>query len=713
MSGARWQPPLVSPIEPNGHRWTDWLFSFFWLRLAFFLSVVHERIPGLFANGRHPLEYMDDHAFFSFDASNTLTVQRYHQLPAWNPYWCGGTVGIAGPEDNFFGADILLRLLFDVGIARHMLAIVGLLLAAEGTYRLARSMGSSGLASTGAALIYMINSTVYPLWLGNGFLNFVLGFGLLPWVLWCFIQGIERPGYRYLGGFFFAWIFVHAGTYPAPYTLLTIGFLTISLAILMRNEGERAWAKPFVSAIVLGAVFLVLAQAKFLPLVMFLKQFSRTWLPIEQLPAGTILGVFSAAHVPLLILAGLAPLTRDRWAVVCALGAGLFFVVSMGDFDPLSPYHLLKQLPLFKQLRTPERHVILVLLFLACGAARFVTVLEDTVARFVSWLFGVDSVGELPAPIRVTSVLAGTLAVALAIGPRYTQMLKDATTQFASVAFTFEPPRHMGGEFRQHRGNRRDGHIFPAINAGSIACITGIPVTQSRLLRGDLAQEEYPLDPALATVRRVRWTPNEIELDVQARRATRVLINQNHHKYWRSSVGAVVSHQGLLAIDVPAGRHRVRLRYVDRPMQIGIAISLLGLAWLSVVAAAYARRRWRKLRATFASPASPSGGKPPLVAVAVAEEPKEPEEPPSPTDVASGPDQVSAVDDADVAVIDEPRIESAGSPAAEQGETIVASRDEEADSESIAVEPPRSPSAETPSGETTPPATPPREDHDE
>lgn len=640
MSSPSTQPPLVSSIEPTALRWTDWLFSFFWLRIAFFLGVVHERIPGLFANGRNPMEYMDDHSHYSFDAVNALTVKQYHQLPAWNPYWCGGTAGIAEPENAFFGPDLVLRLLFDVGIARHLLAILGLVLAAEGTYRLARSMGSSGLASVGAALIYMLNSTVYPLWLGNGFLNFVMGFGLMPFVLWCLLQGIERPGYRYLGGFFFAWIFVHAGTYPAPYTLLAVGFLTVSLSFMMRNDGKGAWAKPFASAIVLGVVFLVLAQAKFLPLVMFLKQSSRVWLPIEQLPAGSVLGFFTQVHVPLLVLAALAPLTRDRWAVLCMCGAGLFFVISMGDFDPLSPYHLLKQLPLFKQLRTPERHIIVVMLFLTCGAARLVTQIEDGVARFVAWMFSVDGPRKLPLPIRATAALVGTLAVAAVFGPRHTQMLKEASAQFSNVVFTFEPPRHMNGEFRQHRGNRRDMHVFSAINAGSLACITGIAVTQSRLLRGDLAQEEYPLDPALATVRRVRWTPNEIELDVEARRATRVLINQNHHKYWRSSVGAVVSHQGLLAIDVPAGRHRVKLRFVDRWLQLGIAVSLLGVAWLSVVTAAFIARRLRALRAVFAGLFAPSSPAAPPVVPAPSPEPVAPIEnaealePPSPSATA-------------------------------------------------------------------------------
>ncbi len=123
---------------------------------------------------------------------------------------------------------------------------------------------------------------------------------------------------------------------------------------------------------------------------------------------------------------------------------------------------------------------------------------------------------------------------------------------------------------------------------------TGIPVPQSPLLRADLAHEEYPLDPSLATVRRVRWTPNEITLEVDARRPTRVLINQNHDRHWRSSVGVVVSHQGLLAVDVPAGRNTVVVKFVDRALQLSLLASALTLLALLAM---YAVHVWRSLRA--------------------------------------------------------------------------------------------------------------------
>jgi hypothetical protein len=612
MSSPRTDNPLVSPVGPHGARWTDWLFSFMWLRFALYIAVIHELMPTLFQNSRNLLEYMDEHQFYAWELANKITVLRYHQLPAWNPFWCGGTLGVAAPEDIFFAPDNLLRLFFDVGIARHLSVILGMALGAEGTFRLARASGSSGLASLGAALIFGLN-TAFPLWVGNGFFNFIVGFGLMPWVGWCLVMGMEKPAYRYLGGFFLAWIFLSAGTYPAPYTVMLVGFLTFALAAMSARDGASGWVKPFESATVLGVIFALLACAKFIPLMLFLRQFSRTWNPIESFGAPAIFGNFTAVHIPLLILAGLAPLTRDRWAVVFTLGAGFFFVMAMGDFDPMSPYHIVKQLPLFKQLRSPERHIVVVFLFLALGAARTITVIEDAVPRLVSLAFGARSFADLPKPLRFLAVGLGTAFVALAFGPKYAQMVKESGPSYAFVQFSYEAPRTYEQPFRQHRGNRRDGHAFPAMNMGSIYCITGIPVPESRALRGDLEQEEYPLDPQLATVRRVSWSPNVIVLDVDARRATRVIVNQNHHVHWRPSVGRLVSHQGLLAVDVPAGRHRLELRFVDRALQASITVSLVTLLALLVVALAYFARWARAMIAPFLPERPPAGGEPDAV----------------------------------------------------------------------------------------------------
>jgi tetratricopeptide (TPR) repeat protein len=88
-------------------------------------------------------------------------------------------------------------------------------------------------------------------------------------------------------------------------------------------------------------------------------------------------------------------------------------------------------------------------------------------------------------------------------------------------------------------------------------------------------------------VRITRFTPNVIELQVVSTRSTAVVINQNFHPRWRSSRGAVTSHQGLLSVTgLPGGPpYTVALGYRSPTFLVGLALSIAsvaGVLWLAV-----------------------------------------------------------------------------------------------------------------------------------
>jgi hypothetical protein len=119
---------------------------------------------------------------------------------------------------------------------------------------------------------------------------------------------------------------------------------------------------------------------------------------------------------------------------------------------------------------------------------------------------------------------------------------------------------------------------YPPIDRGSLSCWEAYPVPMSPHLRSDLAQEEYLADADAGTVTRTHFSPNKLELAVTAKRATRVLINQNYHPGWKTNLGKVVSHEGLLAVDVPAGEHALTLTFRPRSFVFGVLVSLSALA---------------------------------------------------------------------------------------------------------------------------------------
>jgi hypothetical protein len=227
-------------------------------------------------------------------------------------------------------------------------------------------------------------------------------------------------------------------------------------------------------------------------------------------------------------------------------------------------------------------------MFLALGASRGITLLEDLLPaaldgayrRVVAFVKGRGHAAKLaadpPRELRWSAVALAALAAFKIASPSFEEM-SVANANTSKNLFVEQPPRELDQPFRQARGNRRDAHIFPPIGLGSLYCVEGIPVPESARLRGDLAQEEYPADPAVATVKRVMWSPNAIDLDVDAKAATTVFVNQNWSRGWRSNIGTVRSEQGMLAIDVPAGQSRLEIRYRDYKVYFALLVSLATL----------------------------------------------------------------------------------------------------------------------------------------
>jgi hypothetical protein len=116
------------------------------------------------------------------------------------------------------------------------------------------------------------------------------------------------------------------------------------------------------------------------------------------------------------------------------------------------------------------------------------------------------------------------------------------------------------------------------MSRGSLSCWDAYPVPMSPLLRGDLPNEEYLLDPSAGTVTRRGWTPNTLDLDVALLRPSELLVNQNFHTGWRSNVGQVRSHDGLLAVALPTGVRHVRLSFRPRSAVAGAVSSMVALA---------------------------------------------------------------------------------------------------------------------------------------
>src|SRR4051812_27204881 len=162
-------------------RFVDGLFAIGPLRLAAWCWLVFTIWPGLFTDPHAVLPFMDDHQFNNWELADRASIVHWGQLPLWNPYYCGGMVGGAAPEDGAFAPDFILRLIFGVAHGRRFAVLLFGVLGMEGTYRLVRRLDGSAIAGALAASALVLNERIIG-HLNMGWIHFC-GFYLVPWVI--------------------------------------------------------------------------------------------------------------------------------------------------------------------------------------------------------------------------------------------------------------------------------------------------------------------------------------------------------------------------------------------------------------------------------------------------------------------------------------------------------------------------------------------------
>jgi hypothetical protein len=584
-------------VIPRTPRVFDGLFGLTPLRLAVWLTVIAAIFPGLFTDPFKLLTFMDDHQFHSWEEADRISIVDFGQLPLWNPYFCGGMVAGAAPENGSFAPDFLLRLLFGVTHGRRLAVVLFLTLGMEGMYRLCRTTDSSAPASLAAALVFATFNRLVTTYLGMGWINF-FGFLLAPWVLLGLIKGRQSVAWRLVGGGALGWIALAAGTYTAPYTGIAAAFVTVAIAWPALFPLRRAELKATaLSAATVAGVGLLIAAVKLVPMMLVMRDAPRVFTPVEQNNMFSLLSAYWGVYALVILLAFVGLFFRDVWARIFFLGACFFFTLAMGQFSDWAPAAIMKKLPLVSGLRLPDRFMVMFHLFAVVCAARGITQIEDVLSRQATrlwaWIRKPERRGAFERTYVPALLTALAAALVIRVGRAPLEEILETVEIKPAARFILDPPRAVVQPFKQHRGNRRDAHVFPAMNRGSLYCFVGIAIPESPLLRADLEAEEYPADPTIAKVKRLSWSPHEIVLAVEAAAPARVFVNQNWSRHWRTDVGKVVAFDELLAVDVPQGSHRVTLRYRD---YTSIACFTISLTTLLVLLLYLARKGIGRLR---------------------------------------------------------------------------------------------------------------------
>jgi hypothetical protein len=530
--------------------------------------------------------FRDAQVLMSYEDAAVRSVMHFVQLPLWDPYYCGGVYALGTPQSRFVSPTFLLSLLLGPLRAEPVTIFFMLIIGLEGAYRYSASRGGSALGSFLAAPVFAA-SGVFAAAPPLGWINF-FGFELVAWAL----VGVRRavrgdPRGIVLGAGALAWIVGFGGTYAAPMSAL------LCVVEVLEGVVDQLLRKRPVSAALLGGVAcaslaLGMSSIRLWPIAETLSDAPRviadtpgmTWQQVGEalfghsvpFGAGTRWehGAFMVGALAL--PAAILGLTRLR-SIPLALVAGASAWLATGYAYPHGPFPALRRIPVFSVLRYPERYLIFVALALCVLAA-----------------IGIERVESLAKRRPLWHLLGWALGAALCFNAAFQVQHHYRLSEPRDL---LPAPESVSRPFQQARGNRWALGFYAPMSRGSLSCWDAYPIPQSPLLRSDLEQEEYLVDPSAGAVERVRWSPNRIDLRVSLKRPARLRVNQNWHAGWRASAGSVVSDDGLLAVDLPPGQHDLTLRFIPR--------SAVGGALGTLAAVVVAIWLWRRGRAHASS----------------------------------------------------------------------------------------------------------------
>jgi hypothetical protein len=550
------------------------------LRLTFYSVLVTLAASTLFIDPRHGGTTQDWQFFQFFDEVARRTMLDYGQFPLWNPYMCGGNTMIGNPQTTWLAPTYPLILWFGTTLGQRLTQMTVIVVCCEGGYRLMRHFGVGPTAA-------LLASVAYPLY-GRTFSWIAWGqyacpaFCLVMWILYGYVRGLERPIYLALGGAFFAWMISFRGIQMGPQ-------MAIGLGVWSLLQARRAWLDthdlrkalwPIAACAIVGLFAFGFDAVRLVPVAQTLFAFPRIqpesvhrtvseiFVEIFAIPPGTrgfdAPGYTYVGVITYLLFLGAVLFAAVRKRAAMALVVCLvFMLIGLGYQGAFSPYPLLKKLPLFSSLRNPYHWGFTAALFLVIAASFALDELERWLrsgGRARVW------VGRILPPLLVL-VTASELA----------WRGRAELTNPGWRAFTFPPIPRVEQDFRQTRANHWVSPMWPTVDRGMIACYDETPWPSSAAVRPDLPAEEYLADPSAGQVTRRKWTPNRIDLTVELSRPATVLVNQNWNSGWRASAGTVRSANGLLAVDLPAGRTELRLRFLPGSVLVGLLITLLAI----------------------------------------------------------------------------------------------------------------------------------------
>ena len=516
--------------------------------------------------------------FFRLIEASKIGIGRWHELPLWNPYECGGVPLWDNPQSIAASPGIMLLQPFSTTFTMGAWVIAHVTAGFVGTWLLCRDeLGVSRIGAFAGACLFAF-STSLTNHLAGGHTAFAT-FQLAPLALYLWRRA-ETDRRQAIGlGLVVAYILYSGGVYP----LANMGLMLL-VETLTRLDSRPRFVVIARAALVVGLVAVVVGAGRLLPVLDQLAHHKRPLSPEVDFIDWQLLKdmyldrshalrfghdyvwgeyvTYCGPIVLLLAFSGLVLSARDRtWMLV--VGTALFLLM-LGHFAPWAPWSLLKNhVPPFISMRVPARFRLLLVLFIAS----WVAIAIDRLPRLIERL-----AGGLPLARSARTIVVG--AALFATG----DVASTAIDNIIAPQWNGPAPARVVPSPRLYLGGPGIAQFIdqPRQNRGRVECWEEwVPSTPTALWTGDLPQAKtLSGDAAVTSVLR---TQSSFRVVVDAAAPSTLLFNTSFARGWRTTAGTAHEQGGQLAVDIPAGHHELKVSYWPVGLTAGLLLSLVGL----------------------------------------------------------------------------------------------------------------------------------------
>lgn len=549
---------------------------------------------------------MDWDQFTFWNAVQRESIVRYHQIPFWNPYECGGNVLFAHPWSNFLSPFFVLIIIFGpiIGIKAEM--IIHLFIGLYGMFLISKELKLKKYSCYLCSFVYMFSS-VYFLHLAEGHIEW-MPMAFVPWIFLAYLRSIRSLKYIYISIFCFSLIFLAWSVYIFAVTV----FLLLIYSILKSIQQKRIKHVNMFMLIFIGT--LMLCSVKLIPMLEFLKDNPRKIESSEATEPSLVMSVLLSREqgllyqntkwtspnqqiefrgrkfeygwheygayigwVPLaLALIGICFFFRERWPLF--LTALILLWIALGNGAFFNLWSILHRLPIYDSLHIPSRFIagflFCISLFSGFGLSKL-----ETMSRKIHYKFLMGSI-----------VLFVFFDLFLVNYP----LIKDT--------FTIRPPKiKRYAEFKQRY---RDFNLFPGqvrssmypaflSNSGIINAYEVVHVKKANvkaIFDPGYRGEAYLVE-GKGSLRISYFSPNKVVVEVDAKEPDRLVLNQNYYTGWKvKKDGRTIlaeSFKGLIATPILPGHQKIQFYYMPASFLIGLFVST---GFILLVAVSYIRK---------------------------------------------------------------------------------------------------------------------------